>query len=112
MAFQDLNFCPESVRSTPSVPLWYTAWGWLITATARAGISGTAGFDMHRILVDAGLPAPTIRAESIVESGPDAASYAWLTDALRSMLQLIEQFGGATSAPVPPASLSPVAMTG
>jgi hypothetical protein len=38
--------------------------------------------------------------ESIVETGPDAASYAWITDAIRSMLPLIERFGVATAAEV------------
>jgi 2-polyprenyl-3-methyl-5-hydroxy-6-metoxy-1,4-benzoquinol methylase len=100
MAFQDFNFSPDSVRSTPRVPLWDTAWGWMTTVVARAGISQTAGFDMHRILRDAGLSAPHMRLESVVESGPDGVGYAWLTDALRSMLPLIEQLGVATSAEV------------
>jgi SAM-dependent methyltransferase len=100
MAFQDFNFCPESIRSTPSVPLWKSAWGWFIAAAARAGISATAGFDMHRVMVEAGLPAPTMRLESIVESGPDAVGYAWMTEALRSVLPLVEQFGVATATEV------------
>ena len=100
MAFQDFNFSPEAVRSTPNLPLWDTAWGWLVSVAARAGISSTAGFDMHRVMVGAGLAAPTMRLESIVESGPDAAGYAWITDAIRSMLPLIEQLGVATAAEV------------
>jgi 2-polyprenyl-3-methyl-5-hydroxy-6-metoxy-1,4-benzoquinol methylase len=100
MAFQDFNFSPSSVRSTPPVPLWDTAWGWMTNLVVRAGISQTAGFDLHRILRSAGLSAPSMRLESVVESGPDAVGYAWITDALRSMLPLIEQLGVATSAEV------------
>ena len=72
-----------------------------MTETARrAGIPAEVGLGLHRILMDAGLPAPTMRLESIVESGPAAVSYDWFTEALRSMLPLTERFGVASAAEV------------
>jgi SAM-dependent methyltransferase len=100
VAFQDFNFTPDSVRVTPYLQLWHTAWGWMVATAERAGIPATAGFGLHRAMVDAGLSIPSMRLESIVETGPDAASYAWITDAIRSMLPLIERFGVATAAEV------------
>jgi hypothetical protein len=69
----------------------------MVETVARAGIPAEAGFNLRRVLVDAGLPAPTMRLESLVECGPDAFSYTWFVDALRSMLPLVERFGVATS---------------
>ncbi|GIH11602.1 hypothetical protein Rhe02_96690 [Rhizocola hellebori] len=97
VAFQDFNFHPSSVRTLPEAPLWHTAWGWICDTAARAGIPSNAGLALHHTMTSAGLPAPAMRLESIVETGPDAASYDWITEAIRSMLPLIERFGVATA---------------
>ena len=100
VAFQDFNFSLPSVRAVPDVPLWGRSWGWMIDTMAAAGVPAEGGFGLHRAMVDAGLPAPTMRLESIVESGPDAAAYRWFADALRSLLPLVERMGIATAAEV------------
>jgi SAM-dependent methyltransferase len=97
VAFQELNLSRPSIRSHPEIPLWTQAWGWLVDTASRAGVPAEAGFELHRVLVDAGLPAPTMRLESLVESGPDALSYTWFADSLRSMMPLVERYGVANA---------------
>lgn len=100
VAFEDFNLSRHSIRTRPELPLWTQAWLWLIETVARAGVPAEAGFGLHQVLVDAGLPAPTMRLESLVESGPDAASPDWFAESLRSMLPLAEQLGVASAGEV------------
>jgi SAM-dependent methyltransferase len=96
LAFQDYNLTAESCRTSPPLPLWQRAWGWITGTAAHAGIPAEAGFGLRRHFLAAGLPEPRTRLESYVGGGPDSIAYAWMAESVRSMLPLITRFGIAT----------------
>ena len=96
VAFQDFNLTHESIRSSPTTPLWEQTWGWFVAAARNAGIPAEMGFGLRRAFLDAGLPAPEMRLESVVMGGPDSLGYEWMAESLRSVLPLVFKFGIAT----------------
>jgi SAM-dependent methyltransferase len=100
VAFQEFNFTPESLRACPPTPLWQQSWGWVVGTIRRAGIPAEVGFGLRRAFLDAGLPEPALRLESVVAGGPDSVGYEWMAESVRSMLPLIVKSGVATEAEV------------
>jgi hypothetical protein len=64
----------------------------------RAGIPAEVGFGLQRVFLDAGLPEPELRLESVVAGGPESVDYEWMAETVRSMLPLMVTFGVATDA--------------
>jgi SAM-dependent methyltransferase len=100
VAFQEFNFTPESLRPSPPTPLWQQSWGWIVETIRRAQIPAEVGFGLRRAFLDAGLPEPELRLESVVAGEPDSVGYEWMAETVRSMLPLIVTFGVATEAEV------------
>lgn len=100
VAFQEFNFTPESLRPSPPTPLWQQSWGWIVGIIRRAGIPAEVGFGLRRTFLDAGLPEPELRLESVVAGGSESVGYEWMAETVRSMLPLIVNFGVATEAEV------------
>jgi hypothetical protein len=48
----------------------------------------------------AGLPAPSLQADTVIGGGPDFGGYTYLAGVIRSILPLMEQFGIATASEV------------
>ncbi len=96
VAFQDFNLAHESVRTSPTTPLWEQTWGWFVAAARNAGIPAEMGFGLRHAFLDAGLPAPEMRLESAVLGGHDSFAYEWMAETLRSVLPLVVRFGIAT----------------
>jgi protein-L-isoaspartate O-methyltransferase len=96
VAFQDFNLNPASCRTSPSVPLWAQALGWMVDTAARAGIPAEAGFGLRRVFLAAGLPEPRLHLESYLGAGSDSVIYSWMAESVRSMLPLILRLGTAT----------------
>jgi ubiquinone/menaquinone biosynthesis C-methylase UbiE len=96
IAFQDFNLTPQSCRTSPPIPLWQWAWGWVVDTAAKAGIPAEAGFGLRRTFLRAGLPEPVMCLESYVGGGADAFAYTWMAESVRNMLPLIRRFGVAT----------------
>jgi hypothetical protein len=46
---------------------------------------------------DAGLPAPTLRVDTLVMTGPDSPMYQFVAHHVRSVLPFIERLGIATA---------------
>jgi hypothetical protein len=51
------------------------------------------GFKLHGTFLDAGLPEPRMRAQSVIETGPDAAQS--LVSAIRSLMPALLKSGAA-----------------
>jgi SAM-dependent methyltransferase len=96
VAFTDYNLSAESCRTSPPVPLWQRAWGWVVDTAARAGIPEEVGFGLRATFLAAGLPEPRMRLESYVAGGPDSIASLWMAESVRSMLPLIVGSGVAT----------------
>jgi SAM-dependent methyltransferase len=100
VAFQEFNFTPESLRPSPPTPLWQQSWGWIVETIRRAQIPAEVGFGLRRVFLNAGLPEPELRLESVVAGGPDSVGYEWMAETVRSMLPLIVMSGVATEAEI------------
>ena len=64
------------------------------------------GMRLHRIFLDAGLPAPKILAEAIIGGGPGSPVYGWLASTLVNLLPEAELLGVTTAAEVQPLTLA------
>jgi hypothetical protein len=67
-----------------------------LAAFKQAGTAGDAGGRLVQLCADAGLPAPRLFAETIVESGEEAMLLPWVTDTLRQVLPRLIATGVAT----------------
>src|SRR6266508_4195085 len=97
VAFQEFNFTPESLRPSPPTPLWQESWGWIVGTIRSAGIPAVVGSGLRRAFLDAGLPEPELRLESVVAGGPESLGYEWMAETVRSMLPLIVKSGVASA---------------
>jgi ubiquinone/menaquinone biosynthesis C-methylase UbiE len=84
----------------PSLPLWEQVGTWFGEAMQRAGVESQMGLKLYAAFQEAGLPAPVMRADTIVGTGPDTPIYRQMTDLIRSLLPFMEQLGLATAADV------------
>jgi len=96
VAFQDYNFTPHSLVTSPPIPLWQRAYGWFLAVVPKAGIPTEMGYALRRVFLEAGLPAPRMELNSAVGGGPDFYAYDLMAEVIRSVLPLILEFGIAT----------------
>jgi SAM-dependent methyltransferase len=84
------------VHSHPFSPSYGRILETIVRILESAGAHIDMGLRLHRTFVDAGLPAPKLSFEARVDGGPDAPTYRYICDSLRSMLP-IGQYSGATT---------------
>ena len=80
----------------PSLPLWERAGTWLTETMRRAGIELQMGLRLYQVFQEAGLPAPALRFDTLVGTGPDSPLYQYMAHTIRSLLPLMERLGIAT----------------
>ena len=97
LAFQDFDLATYAEGSYPPAPLWDQATGWIFHMFQRAGIEVRMGMKYHSLFLDAGLPAPHLRFEAPMGSGPEWGGYVVLAQTIHAMLPLIERVGVATA---------------
>lgn len=81
------------VHSCPHSATYDRVTRWIRETIRVAGAHPDMGLRLRQVFVDAGLPAPELWLQAVVEGGPDAAIYLYITESLRSMLPLAERFG-------------------
>ncbi|HEY6178168.1 MAG TPA: class I SAM-dependent methyltransferase [Kofleriaceae bacterium] len=81
----------------PPLPVLTKLWSWMSMACARAGIELDMGLKLRRVFLDAGFAAPELFLTSWVSGGPEAPTYRYLADTIRSLLPAILKFGIATA---------------
>lgn len=96
VAFQDFNLTPESVRFSPSMPLWQQFYSWVRAVAGQVAITDM-GFRLRQAFLEAGLPEPQMHLSSPVGGGPDWGGYENAASTLRSMLPLVLKFGVASA---------------
>ncbi|HET8524154.1 MAG TPA: class I SAM-dependent methyltransferase [Thermomicrobiales bacterium] len=99
VAFQDFQF-DHAGFSYPPVAQMELFWEWFVTTLRRAGGSTSMGLELYQTFIEAGLPAPHLRAEHPMISAVDSQWLSMPEMVLRSILPLLEQFGIATAAEV------------
>ena len=92
LAFQEVSYAPILLLST-HLPLWSTAASLIQETFRRSGANTEIGLALYRIFKEAGLPAPTMRMEIPLGSGPDFTQ--WIYDLLYSLRPQIDEHQSA-----------------
>jgi SAM-dependent methyltransferase len=91
----------DGVRSFPPVPTYDRAWQLVDDSFTATGADMIVGIKLHSVFVDAGLPAPTLRLESVIAGGADCTDHIHFeVDPVRTMLPHIERLGLGTAAEI------------
>src|SRR5262249_10230217 len=84
------------VHSHPFSPSYNRILETIVRILESAGAHIDMGLRLHRTFVDAGLPLPKVSFEARVDGGPDAPTYRYICDSLRSMLPTGQHSGATT----------------
>jgi len=96
VAFLEFDLTTQ-VRAMPDLSLYNQLVKWIYDTMRQARIEMHMGFKLHQAFRAAGLPAPQMRMEALMGSGPDWAGYDYLEQTFRSMLPATLKFGIATA---------------
>ena len=94
VVFQELD--EQNCRTIPSTPLFARATTWIKSALVSGGATLQMGLRLYPTFLAAGLPAPTLRMDSLIEGAPSARTFRLLTDLIETLLPVMEKFGIAT----------------
>jgi SAM-dependent methyltransferase len=95
VAFQELD--STACRSWPAVPVFDEAARWLAEGLRSSGARPELGLEMHSLFLDCGLPAPTMRTDTLVSGEEDSPVYKLLAEAVRSLAPTLEKSKIATA---------------
>jgi SAM-dependent methyltransferase len=91
----------DGVRSFPPVPSYDRAWQLVDDSFGATGADMIMGIKLHSVFVEAGLPAPTLRLESVIAGGDDCMDHIHFeVDPVRTMLPHIERLGLGSAAEI------------
>ena len=92
VVFHEMDFAdPRS--SDPPCAFWDEAYALLSEAFRRAGNPPDYGRRIAKAFLEAGLPFPTVLAESLAGGGPGSYLYRWIANTLISVSPRLEQLG-------------------
>lgn len=97
VAFQEINTL--GARTVPPIPSHEQAQIWIRETFLRSGVEIQMGPKLHAVFRAAGLPAPQMRVDGLI-GGSESIVPTLMTDLIRTVLPLIEQFGLATESAV------------
>jgi SAM-dependent methyltransferase len=92
LAFHEVSYVPLLLLSA-HLPLWSAAASLIQETFRRSGANTEIGLALYRIFKEAGLPAPAMRMEIPLGSGPDFTR--WICDLLCSLRPQIQQHNSA-----------------
>ena len=99
IAFHESDW--DSVRSLPRVAAYETCCHWIVETFRLSGVETRMGAKLHSTFVDAGLPAPSMRLESVIGGGTNSSDALQLVvDLVRTLLPAMERLGVATAADI------------
>jgi ubiquinone/menaquinone biosynthesis C-methylase UbiE len=90
--------CFSLAFSNPPAPLFDQVIGWLHQTLSAGGFDMDVGMRLYSIFVSAGLPAPMLAFEMLVDGNPESDIYEYCTDTLRSLLPQMERLSITTAA--------------
>jgi SAM-dependent methyltransferase len=85
------------VPSYPALPLASRVHQLFVDLFRRATPHADIGVRLFHLMQEAGLPAPEVRGECVIDGGPDSPFYEWLAETVRSVLPSLEALGIATA---------------
>ena len=86
--------------SFPKLPLFDQVIGWLHKMVQDSGLDGDIGLRLPSLFATAGLPAPRLSFELLVNCSPDSEIFSFVVDTVRSLLPRLEQLGVTNAAQV------------
>jgi len=89
----------SGAKSVPAVATVEKAASWMREVFRTAGADSELGPKLHATFKEAGLPAPQMTIDGLIE-GSEGRAPALLTESIRAMIPAIEQLGLATSAEI------------
>jgi len=99
VAFHEPDF--DSERSFPPVPTYDRCYRWVVDTHRLSGADPRMGTKLHATFVAAGLPAPSMRLESIITGGANSADHVqFKTELACSLAPEMERLGVATAGEV------------
>ena len=88
----------DSERSFPPVPTYDRCCRWVAETLRRLGADPRMGIKLYGAFVRAGLPAPSMRLESLIGGGPNSSDLVYFkTDLARTLAPEMERLGVATA---------------
>jgi ubiquinone/menaquinone biosynthesis C-methylase UbiE len=99
VVFHEMDFA-NTHSSEPPCAFWDQMYGLLSEAFRRSGNPPDYGRRVAGAFLDAGLPFPTVLAESVAGGGHDSSLYRWIANTLISVSPRLEQMGLALPAGV------------
>ena len=89
------------IRSFPPVATYNRAWGWVDETVRRSGADPLMGIKLHATFVAAGLPAPSMRLESVIAGGASSSDQVHFEmDVVGTLAPEMERLGVAKAADV------------
>jgi 2-polyprenyl-3-methyl-5-hydroxy-6-metoxy-1,4-benzoquinol methylase len=99
VAFHEPDF--DSERSYPSVPTYDRCCRWVAETLRLSGADPRMGIKLHAMFVAAGLPAPSLRLESVITGGANSADHVqFKTELACTLVPEMERLGVATAGEV------------
>jgi ubiquinone/menaquinone biosynthesis C-methylase UbiE len=92
VVFHEMDFA-NAHSSDPPCPFWEEIYGLLSEAFRRAGIPPDYGRRVAGAFLGAGLPFPTVLAESVVGGGRDSYLYYWIANTAMSVTPRLRELG-------------------
>ncbi len=94
--FQEFDIA--NCRSHPPAPTFDRAISLIRQTLVASGARVQLGLELLQVFLDAGLPAPTMRMDSLVGGGSDFVGYTLVADIVQSLVSAMEKFNLATAA--------------
>jgi SAM-dependent methyltransferase len=88
----------DGARSFPPVPTYDRCCRWIVETLRLSGADPRMGIKLHASFVAAGLPAPSMRLESVIGGGANSSDQVhFKTDLARTLVPEMERLGVATA---------------
>jgi len=87
----------DSARSFPPAPTYDRCCQWIVETLRLSGADPRMGVKLYATFVAAGLPAPSMRLESVIGGGANSSDQVYFkTDLARTLVPEMERLGVAT----------------
>jgi SAM-dependent methyltransferase len=106
VAFQEPGNAALAPATTAAAPTFARMWGWIMDVYERAGFDVQMGLRLHRVFLDAGLPAPRMHLDAAVGGAPDWPGFEYMAGLVRTLLPQITALGVASEQEVDVDSLA------
>lgn len=93
VVFQEYDLSSHTDAYYPPSSLWEQVWRLATQPFQRAGGELEMGMKLYGTFLAAGLPAPQLRYEAAIGTGPAWVGYEWWAETVRTFLPLAEQLG-------------------